>query len=149
VVEVLRKVLGDEAPPAKDLALAAELSGGSAGRALELLGSEGTRTFAEFNTLASQLPRFDRRQALAFADKLQLRTADEEFGIFCQLLDDWISQRARREALAGHGSALKWAELHAELSHSIRQTNALNLDRRQLVMHAFEALQDAARQSQS
>lgn len=149
VVEVLRKIMGEEAPPAKDLELAAELSGGSAGRALELLGSEGTRTFAEFNTLAAQLPRLDRRQALALADKLQIRAADEEFGIFCQLLDDWVAQRARREALAGHGSALRWAELHAELSHSIRQTNALNLDRRQLVMHAFEALQDAARQSQS
>jgi DNA polymerase-3 subunit delta' len=149
VVNVLQKVLQDEAPPAKDLEFAAELSGGSAGRALELLGSEGMRTFAEFNTLAAQLPRLDRRQALALADKLQMRAADEEFAIFCQLVDNWVSQRARREALEGHDSALNWAELHAELSHSIRQTNALNLDRRQLVMHAFEVLQDAARQSQS
>jgi hypothetical protein len=51
--------------------------------------------------------------------------------------------------MAEKGSALRWAKVHQELGHSIRQTNALNLDRRQLVMHAFEALQDAARHSQS
>lgn len=149
VVEVLRSVLGGEAPSKQDLELAAELSGGSPGRGLELLGSGGTRTFAEFHNLIADLPRLDRRQALALADKLQGRTAEEDFGIFCQLLAGWIADRARNEALAGKGSAHQWAELHAELSHSIRQTNVLNLDRRQLVMHAFEALQDAARHSQT
>jgi DNA polymerase III subunit delta' len=149
VIEVLQSVLGAEAPSGQDLALAAELSGGSPGRALELLGSGGARTFAEFHSLIAGFPRLDRRQALALADKLQSRMAEEDFGIFCQLLTEWIAQRARGEALATRSAAQQWAEIYAELSHSIRQTNALNLDRRQLVMHAFEALQAAARQSQN
>jgi DNA polymerase-3 subunit delta' len=145
----LQKVLGEEGPAIDDLQVAAELSGGSPGRALELLGSGGTRIFAEFHNIAAHLPRLDRRQAMALADKLYARAAEEEFVIFCQLLDEWIAKQARGEAMAGKGSALRWAKVHQELGHSIRQTNALNLDRRQLVMHAFEALQDAARHSQS
>lgn len=148
-VEVLQKVLNGEGPAIEDMQVAAELSGGSPGRALELLGSGGTRIFAEFHNIASRLPRLDRRQALALADKLYARAAEEEFVIFCQLLDEWIAKQARGEAMAGKGSALHWAKVHQELGHSIRQTNALNLDRRQLVMHAFEAIQDAARHSQS
>jgi DNA polymerase III subunit delta' len=149
VVEVLQKVLVGEGPAIEDIQVSAELSGGSPGRALELLGSGGTRIFAEFHNIAAQLPRLDRRQALVLADKLYARAAEDEFVIFCQLLDEWIAKQARGEAMAEKGSALRWAKVHQELGHSIRQTNALNLDRRQLVMHAFEALQDAARHSQS
>jgi DNA polymerase III subunit delta' len=149
VIEVVQRISGEEGPSLRDIELAAELSHGSPGRAVELLGSCGTRTFAEFHSLVAHLPRLDRRQALALADKLQGRAAEEDFGIFCQLLVDWVADRARLSALSGQTSAQRWAELHAELGHSIRQTNALNLDRRQLVMHTFEALQDAARQSHS
>ena len=149
VVEVLQRILGEETPAIEDMQVAAELSGGSPGRALELLGSGGTRTFAEFHNIAAHLPRLDRRQALALAEKLCTRAAEEEFAIFCQLLDEWIAKQARGEALTGKTSALRWAKLHQELGYSIRQTNALNLDRRQLVMHAFEALQDAARGQQN
>jgi DNA polymerase-3 subunit delta' len=149
VVGILQKVLGEEAPSVGDMEMAAELSGGSAGKSLELLGSGGTRTFAEFHNIAAHLPQLDRRQALSLAEKLHARAAEEEFAIFCQLLDEWIARQARAEAMAGKESALRWARVHQELSHSIRQTNALNLDRRQLVMHAFEALQDAARRSQN
>jgi DNA polymerase-3 subunit delta' len=149
VMEVVQRISGEEAPSLRDIELVAELSRGSPGRAFELIGSGGTRTFAEFHSLVAHLPRLDRRQALALADKLQSRVAEEDFGIFCQLLADWVADRARQGALSGRNAAQRWAELHAELGHSIRQANALNLDRRQLVMHAFEALQDAARQSHS
>ena len=149
VIEVLRNVLVANAPSGQDLALAAELSAGSPGRALELLGSGGARTFAEFHGIIADLPRLDRRKALALADKLQSRMAEEDFGIFCQLLTGWIAERARGEALSATSAAQRWVEVYTELSHSIRQTNALNLDRRQLVMHALEALQAAERHSQN
>ena len=149
VIEAASGVLGADAPSAADIALAARLSGGSPGRALELLDSGGTRIFSEFRSLVSGLPRLDRRQALAFADQMQGRAGAEDFNIFCELLTDWIADRARTEALASKKSAAAWAAAHAELNHSIRRTNALNLDRRQLVMQAFEALRDAAGRSQN
>jgi DNA polymerase-3 subunit delta' len=149
VAEAVSGVLGAEAPLPADITIAARLSGGSPGRALELLGSGRTRIFSEFRSLVSGLPRLDRRQALAFADQMQGRAGAEDFDIFCELLADWIADRARTEALASKKSAAAWATAHAELNHSIRRTNALNLDRRQLVMQAFEALRDAAGRSQN
>jgi DNA polymerase-3 subunit delta' len=149
VVQAVSGVLGAEAPSSADIAIAARLSGGSPGRALELMGSGGTRIFSEFRSLVSDLPRLNRRQVLAFADQMQGRAGGEEFDIFCELLADWIADRARTEALASQQSAAAWAATHAELNHSIRRTNALNLDRRQLVMQTFEALRDAAGRSQN
>ncbi|MGH6873587.1 MAG: DNA polymerase III subunit delta', partial [Aestuariivirgaceae bacterium] len=78
VVEAVSTVLGVEAPPLADIALAAHLSGGSPGRALELLGSGGTRIFSEFRSLVAGLPRLDRRHALAFADQMQGRAGEED-----------------------------------------------------------------------
>jgi DNA polymerase-3 subunit delta' len=148
VTTVLRGVLGEETPTETDMAFAVELSQGSPGRALELLGSDGARTFAEFKNIVARLPSINHRQVLGLADKLQSRAAEDEFIVFCELLSAWIADRARREALAERGEARKWAEVHSELRHSIRETNTLNLDRRQLVMHAFETLQEAAQHRQ-
>ncbi len=147
VIEVVRSVLAPEAPPAADLALAASLSRGSPGRALGLLQSGGAKVFATFRHLVSELPALDRRQVSSFADQLQARTAAEEFVTFCELLEDWIADEARRHGTAGRHAADLWATAHSELRHSIRVANALNLDRRQLVMHAFDAIQEAARNS--
>jgi DNA polymerase-3 subunit delta' len=149
VLEAVSGVLGAEAPPPADIALAARLSRGSPGHSLELLGSGGMRIFSEFRSLVADLPQLNRRQAVSFADQLQGRAGGEDFDIFCELLGGWIADRARAEALASNKSASAWAAAHAELNHSIRRTNALNLDRRQLVMQAFEALRDAAGRSQN
>jgi DNA polymerase-3 subunit delta' len=146
VIDVLCSLPGPQAPSA-DIVLAAELARGSPGRALELLDSGASRLFAMFRDLLSQLPGLDMRRALTFADQLQARRNDEAFDIFCELLADWIAERGRRQALDGGKGASLWATAHSELGRSIDRTNALNLDRRQFVVHAFETLQDAARQA--
>lgn len=145
VVDVVRSVLSDELPPQADVTLAAELSRGSPGRAFDLLRSSGARIFSSFRHLVSDLPNLDVGATLGFADQLQVRTAGEDFAAFCELLSDWIAERARAATEEARPDAGRWAEVHCGLAHSIRIANALNLDRRQLVMHAFEAIQDAAR----
>lgn len=145
VVAVLRSLLAADLPPAADLTLAASLSRGSPGRALELLQSSATRVFSTFRHLVSNLPHIDQRQVLSFADQLHARTGVEDFHVFCELIEDWVADRAREFVQQGRPGAEKWASVHGELDHSIRRANALNLDRRQLVLHAFQAISDAAR----
>jgi hypothetical protein len=58
-----------------------------------------------------------------------------------------VAEQARREALSGLGRSVGWATAYVELDRSIAETNALNLDRRQFAVHAFETLQDAASRS--
>ncbi|MDP9137373.1 MAG: DNA polymerase III subunit delta' [Pseudomonadota bacterium] len=143
VINVLRSIPNVAAPLA-DIELAAELSRGSPGRALELLESGASRLFAMFRDLLAQLPGIDMRRALALADQLQARRNEDAFDIFCELLTDWVAERARQDALEGGKATARWAAAHGELGLSIAQTNALNLDRRQFVVHAFETLRDAA-----
>jgi DNA polymerase-3 subunit delta' len=148
VVAVLRSLPRQDAPAA-DIELVAELAQGSPGRALELLGTGAARLFAMFRDVLAGLPELDMRQALAFADQLQARRHDDAFTIFCELLSDWVAARARQEALAGRAGSVAWANAYGELGRSIDETNALNLDRRQFAVHAFETLQDAARPGHS
>ena len=63
--------------------------------------------------------------------------------IFSELLLTHVGDLARHSALAGEGAAL--ARAHEEIGHSLRQANALNLDRRQAVMDALTVIGEAAK----
>lgn len=125
---------------AGEIERAARMSGGSPGRALQLLQSPGAAVFAKLNEILAT-GRLDLPQRLRIADQFAGRQSGEDFEIFCTLLLDWTAAEARRRALAGRGDAL--ALVHEQTSDSIRQTNALNLDRRQAVFEALDALRTA------
>jgi DNA polymerase III subunit delta' len=63
-------------------------------------------------------------------------------------MSDWIAATARRQALSGGvGAAQPWARAYQDIGHSIRRANALNLDRRQVLLEAFATIEEAARES--
>ena len=80
---------------------------------------------------------------LAVADAFQGRGTAEDFAIFCELLLGWVGEQARAAAIAGKGARLALA--HDIIVHSIRRTDALNLDRRQTVLDALTVLEDAVK----
>jgi DNA polymerase-3 subunit delta' len=118
---------------------AAELSRGSAGRALELVGSKGASAYTEFLKRAKLSPV----AAAEIGGKFGGRDAAEDYVIFCELLVDWIAHKAREAGLAGKGQAL--AAAHDEISASLRLADSLNLDRRQTVTDALTRLEMALR----
>ena len=131
-----------EVSPAEDeeqLRRAAELSGGSPGRALELLESRGAQAFGTF--LAK--PKLTPAARIEIADYFSGRDSGADFGIFCDLLIAWTAARAREAGLTGGGASL--ARAHDGIAHSIREANALNLDRRQTVVEALTLLDEALR----
>lgn len=141
-VEVLRGLPSDAlAGESHALRQAADLSRGSPGKALELLGSQGAAAFAEF------LKREKRSAATAVevAAAFSGRETAEDYFIFCDLLVDWIAEQARTAGLAGDGAAL--AAAHDDINSSLRQADALNLDRRQTVTDALMRLEEALRAS--
>jgi DNA polymerase-3 subunit delta' len=146
VVEVLRELQPQADAADEELRAIAGLAEGSPGRALELMGSEGARLFLRFRKLADARPPFPRRPLLDIAASLQRRDAAEDFPVFAGLLSDWIASTARRLALGnGRDAAHLWARAHQEIDHSIRRANALNLDRRQVLLEAFATIEEAAR----
>ncbi len=123
---------------------AAKLSEGSPGRALELIGSDGARLFLEARPIIGSRRLSDRRKLLDIASSMQRREAADDFQIFAGLLVDWLSGQARSAALQGPaGDAQSWARMSQEIGHSIRRANALNLDRRQLLLEAFDTVEQA------
>ena len=120
---------------------AISLSHGSPGRALELAGSKGAAAYAEF--LRRQ--RLSPGAAVEIGSAFTGRESPQDYFIFCELLLGWIAARARAEALAGRGDAL--AVAHGDINASLRQTDALNLDRRQAVTDALMRLEAALKAS--
>ena len=144
--ETTLRVLRDLPPEAIEgetdaLRQAATLSKGSPGRALELLGSKGAAAYAEFLKHQHLTPGTAVEIGAAFSG----REFPGDYLIFCELLVGWIGEKAREAGLAGRGGAL--AAAHDDISASLRQTDALNLDRRQTVTDALMRLEEALKAS--
>jgi len=136
--KVLTSLPLDEPRPHADLEVAAKLAGGSPGRGLELLESTGAKSFAAFQTMG----KMTSASLVEFGNRFGSRTSTaDDFEIFFSLLEGWIGSQAREAGLAGHGPAM--ADAYVAIGHSIRQTNALNLDRRQAVINALSLINEA------
>lgn len=120
---------------------AAELSRGSPGKAMDLIDSSGAAAFAEFLKRSKLSPATAVEIAAAFSG----RETAEDYFIFCDLLVGWIAEQARAAGLSGHGEAL--ARAHDDINASLRQADALNLDRRQTVTDALMRLEEALKAS--
>jgi DNA polymerase III subunit delta' len=146
VVEAMQALgAGDTSSPDELRAIAA-LSQGSPGRAVNLVGSLGAKLFLEFQEVAGKGPPFARGALLEIAGNLQRRDAAEDFPVFSDLMADWVATTAKARAVAGGAIAAQpWARAHQDIGHSIRRANALNLDRRQVLLEAFSSIEEAAR----
>ena len=156
---VVRRHAGhDDLPPMDDLH---SLSRGSPGRALALIRGKGWANFKDFKTLLKDLPQLDHKACATFAERLGARGAEAEFGLFFELLTDWLASSVRDAAISGvhgtpgaqtspglhlfAGSRLDaWSDAWQKIQHSIGRTNALNLDRKQTVLQAIHTVEETA-----
>ena len=133
--------IGASGKSADELKQAAELSQGSPGRAFDLIGSTGAKVFASFKAN----PVLTQARCIELAAPFGGRDTVEDYEVFTALLVAWIGGRARALAQAGVGAEL--AKAHDDIVYSLRQTDALNLDRRQTVTDALLALGEALKAS--
>jgi DNA polymerase III subunit delta' len=141
VISILnRSIEGESSPAPESLGQAATLSGGSPGQARQLLVSEGAKAFAAYERLA----KFTPAAVLEFSNRFVGKTLNsDDFQVFFDLMLNWLGSLAKDNASKPSGAAL--AAAHEQISYSIRQTNALNLDRRQAVIDAVTLIDDAKR----
>jgi DNA polymerase-3 subunit delta' len=136
-------VLKDIGEGSDKLEIAARLARGSPGRALELMGSAGAQAFTTFVERIERGLASDLGAKLAIADRFWARGGADDFAIFSDLLLSWTASQARAAAATKTGPALALA--HDQIAHSIRQTDALNLDRRQTALEAMTIVESAAK----
>lgn len=154
--------LGDSAEG--DMEAVARLAQGSVGRALMLAGGGGLELYREMHDLLAALPNPDVPALHALADRLARRGAEADYAMFRELLSDWLVRLVRRaaggpeageEVIAGEadlmarlarvGTLDRWVEVWEKTARAAERADALNLDRKQVVLGAFAALEAAAR----
>jgi DNA polymerase III subunit delta' len=161
-----RPDLGDD-----DAGALAQLAEGSIGRALDLVDAGGLDLYRSLLKLLGRLPELDAAALHGFADRLARPEAEDTYRTVTELLTQFLARMIREAAhgaaeggpgengrgeivrgerqamrrLAGRRSLDQWVEVWDNIVRLFAQTDGLNLDRKQVVLGAFLALEGAAR----
>ena len=140
----------------------ARLAEGSAGRALAIAEGGGLDLYRDLVALLRPLPRLDVKGVHALADKVGRRGADEAYETFVELLGDWLQRLVRCGAgagagpdlVAGEGAAMarlaagagldRWVEVWEKISRTVARAEALNTDRKLVILNVFSMLESVA-----
>ncbi len=136
----------------------AALSDGSIGRALQLQEEGGVDLYRSLLGFLGQLPQLDLVQIHELSGKLGAASADRSYRTMMELLTWWLGRMARAQARGGDGffaleeerslaaklgaayPAAHWLDAWNDVSELIARTDRSNLDRRQAVLGAFQAI---------
>jgi DNA polymerase-3 subunit delta' len=137
----------------------ARLAEGSAGRAITLADEGGLGLYRDMMGLIGGLPRLDIAALHAFADKLA--KADDGFRTFCELFSGWLARAATgrdgggAEVVAGEAALRRrlvaaaglepWVKVWEKTNLLFGRADAVNLDRKLVVVNAFLALERLGR----
>ena len=131
----------------------AQLADGSIGRALDLADNDGVALDGEVKGLLEALPMLDGAAVDRFADRVGRSGADESFRLASELLPARLA-RMIHDAASGEGTPPgfvarhpldHWVEVWEKLVDLFALVDVANLDRRQVMMNAFFALEEASR----
>ncbi len=148
-----------------DAAGLAALAGGAPGKALKIAEEGGLELYRVIIAILSKLPNLDIEKAHALADRLARKDADGAYQTFMELLSGWLSRLVRTHAagdspvefVAGEKTAAKrllasappgrWIDVWENILQMKNRAEAINLDRKQVVLSTLDALQSASRGS--
>ena len=140
----------------------ARLAEGSAGRALSIAAGGGLDLYKEIVALLMALPKLNVKGVHTLADKVARRGADEAYETAIELLSDWLQRLVRLGAgaatqadlipgegaamarLAGSGGLDRWVEVWEKISQSVARAEALNTDRKLVILNIFSMLESVA-----
>jgi len=151
-----------EMPGSDELAACLPLAQGSVERALRLLDGGGSELHQRLVALLGSLPGVDHEAVHALADDLSMVSADRTYELFFELVGETIARIVSHGA-TGSGAIGKEAEISARLENAAAlakfaqlwetvrrakaEADALNLDRKNLVLGTFFRLEEAAREA--
>lgn len=118
---------------------------GSVAEALRLIDRQGSRLVKDVEKLLQGLPALDWREVAGLADRVAPARNETEFETFTETVFRFIDDEVRRRAGEGAARLAPLAEVWEKLAAAQLATDALNLDKRPLVLSLFEQLEAAAR----
>jgi DNA polymerase III subunit delta' len=137
------------------------LAEGSIGRALELAAGDGVQLYKHIFSLLGAIPKLNSEALHDFAERLARPGGEDRFALFAELLlmslarlmaasvkpglATVLDEERVMRRLAGRRGLDQWVEVWEKLTHLFAQAEGINLDRKQVVLNAFFALEEAAR----
>jgi len=159
ITEALQRLRPDLS--ASDATMLTGLAEGSIGRALALAAAGGIALYRSLFSLLERLPELEGEALNGFSERITRSGGEESFALLGELLPGWLArlvslgagqgeavmpeeERVMRRLASGRGLD-QWAEVWEKLTHLFAQADSINLDRKQVVLNAFFALEAAAR----
>ena len=132
--------------PASDIAAAARQAQGSVHDALRLLARDGIELDRALGRLLERLPAVDWREVHRLADQVAGRDGEAAYEAAMNAIYAWLARKVRGEAAIRSSRALApLAEAWDKIRAQAREAEALNLDKRPLILAIFTDLATAAR----
>ncbi len=141
VFAMLKRLGEEEAAVCRN---AAERAQGSVATALHLLAEGGLELDRLIGGLLDGLPAIDWRAVHSLADQVAGRDNEAAFERLMVSIIAWIDARLHSEAGRGAGRLARLAEVWEKAAEAARETEALNLDKRPLILSIFADLAAAA-----
>jgi len=161
--EVAAKVIALKAPDLTDdmAATLAKLAEGRPGRAIRLAAEDGLGLYAKMGALLGNLPDLDMGAVHALGDSVSRKP--QTFLTLGDLMLLWLQRMIRQRAtgsagpeiVAGEGAAMarlggtlgleRWIEVWEKVARFFERADAVNLDKKQVVIASFDMLERASR----
>lgn len=129
--------------------VAAQRSGGSVRDALQLLDGDASTLHDLVDRTLKNLPRVDWSSVHRIADVVTARDAEHEYDSLLGTVFDWLDAVVTAGAGQGPRRLAPFAQVWEKLSRAARETEALNLDKRPLVLQLFADLAAATRMGEA
>ena len=150
---------GGTLPGPAEWAALERLSGGSVRRLLNLASNGGIALNGAIMRHLSELPKVDWGAIHTLAEKLAPAAAEQQFSLFIELLMGSLTRLVRSAAtgegeatelaiavrIIGHSRLASFAEAWETLSRETAEADALNLDRKALILDTFARLERVSR----
>ncbi|HWG05373.1 MAG TPA: DNA polymerase III subunit delta' [Beijerinckiaceae bacterium] len=131
-----------------EITAAAERSGGSVRDALRLLDGGGLALAHQIDDLLDRLPAIDWRGVHTLADMVAGRDRFTDYEALVAHVFDWLDDRVRTKATTAARLA-PFAEVWEKIAAATREAEALNLDKRPLILSIFADVAEAVRVSEA
>ncbi len=162
----MAKFLEDRLPgqTADERATLVSFAAGSPGRALHLAAGGGIELYGEMVGLLSDLPgRLDIPALHGLGDRMARRGQEDAYRILIDFYIAWLARlvryastgQAAADLAAGDGDTIRalaatrpldeWIGVWEKVSRFVARAEAVNLDRKQIVLYVFSAVDPAAR----
>jgi DNA polymerase-3 subunit delta' len=144
IAEGLAELAPEAAADPAGLQDLARFADGSLRSALTLLSGDGLAITKGFLALAGQSPKTDTAALHALGDMVAARNQDDNWDAFLHIWRMWLHERMRHVSGGRAVDRLPFAELWEAANRMAADTEALNLDRKQVVLSFFQRLSKLA-----